>query len=664
MKMMSGRTLILTLILFFPGLVTMTQTKVEINYQPLIPQVLLPDGTPFAGWDDITRYSRTYHVSRNNPGASDENEGTDEHPFLTISHAAQVVKPGERVCIHSGIYRELVRPRFSGEGPDRMIAYEAAPGEQVIISGSREVKTKWVLSVDPNDSANVARQKSSKEVLSAGNIFSKDIWMTTLPDDLFENGYFPLRIPNTTEEEFKLMDWATRWIGRPPYSLSRCLLFQEGRRMSQLSEYEDLVRLPGSCWVAPDGKTIHIHAFGKANPNSQFFEIGVQEHIIQPHSIGLGFIRVSGLILEHCANGFLRSGVGALFTMGGHHWIIEGNTVRHMNSLGIEIGSSAYERRDPRNPRTLERQEQQAPQVMNLNRGHHIVRQNNVSHCGTAGIRGLGVEYSLVEKNDIFDCGWQDAEFHYEVAGIKLLINRGTLVRNNYISHIQGGCGIWLDWDNRNSRVTRNVVYDITTAQGGIFIEASQVPNLVDNNILWNINGEGIYLCDTDNAIVVHNILGNVSEEQVVAKVKTDRSLGGRSLTSTGNQIVNNIFVNQGKPILSEDPGNITDYNVYIATLTGKKTIKDPGVHSVAIQGDITFDGVSLLLFRESGSRLPVVPLLKNCESDFFNIERTKNQNIAGPFQGMVNPVTLKLFDGPELQRHEFNRAIIKNKIF
>jgi len=29
--------------------------------------------------------------------------------------------------------------------------------------------------------------------------------------------------------------------------------------------------------------------------------------------------------------------------------------------------------------------------------------------------------------------GWQDAEFHWEVAGIKLLGASGTLVKNNYI---------------------------------------------------------------------------------------------------------------------------------------------------------------------------------------------------------------------------------------
>src|SRR5208283_4647308 len=121
----------------------------EVHYQPAVPLALMPDGTPFLGWSDQTRYTRTYHVSRNNPQASDDNDGTEAHPFRTINHAAQVVKPGERVWIHAGVYREMVRPRLSGEGPDRMIAYEAAPGEQVILRGSRVLATKWNLAIDP-----------------------------------------------------------------------------------------------------------------------------------------------------------------------------------------------------------------------------------------------------------------------------------------------------------------------------------------------------------------------------------------------------------------------------------------------------------------------------------------------------------------------------------
>lgn len=290
--------------------------------------------------------------------------------------------------------------------------------------------------------------------------------MTTVPETLFDEGYNPFAMPNATNEEIDLMPWALNWKGRLPYTLTRGLLFQEGRRLQQLASYEDLVRLPGSYWVASDGLTVHVHALGSGDPNGKPFEAAVQPHIFKPQGPGFGFVRVSGLTLEHCANSFLRTGVGALYTMGGHHWVIERNTVRHVNSVGIEIGFAIYERGDKRYTRRTD-----------ANLGHTIVRHNRIYGCGTAGIRGLTNNNALVENNRITDCAWQDAEYHWETAGIKLLINTGTLVRNNEIARIEGGSGIWLDWANKNSRVTGNVIREISTEQGGIFVEASQEPN-------------------------------------------------------------------------------------------------------------------------------------------------------------------------------------------
>jgi len=597
----------------------------QVNYRPLEPEVIMPDGTPFLSWSDQTHYTRTYHVNHNHPRASDDNPGTEERPFRTISHAAQVVKAGERVSIHAGVYRELVRPRFCGEGPDRMIAYEAAPGEQVILKGSRILDTHWERSIDPHDvrpGGGVSR-----------NIYSKRLWMTTLPDSLFENGYFAFRTPNAGNEELDLMSWALRWKGRIPYSLPRGMLFQDGRRMSQLATYEDLVRLPGSYWVAPDGKTVHIHAFDSVDPNGKLFEAAVQPHIIQPETPGLGFIRVSGLILEQCANGLPRVGVGALYNMGGHHWIIERNTVRHVNSVGIEVGYRTFESGDKR----------AAPRA-DPDLGHMIVRRNRIYDCGTAGIRGLNVSHALVEDNDISDCGWQDAEFHWEVAGIKLLVNRGTLVRNNHIARLLASCGIWLDWDNQNSRVTGNVIHDVQTVQGAIFIEASPQPNLVDNNVIWNIDGQGVRAADTDNLVIVHNLFGLIAEDLVFAGVATDRSIRGRKLTSTGNRVVNNIFVDVKKPIASGDPSNVADYNAYVWTRNDtSRQVKDPGQHSVSLAGDVQFDGRELLLTWKPAQPLPLTPLVKGCPEDFFGRARSVENNVSGPFLGFSNVATVRL---------------------
>ena len=88
----------------------------DVQYVPLDPPVMLPDGSSFLTWSDQTRYTRTIHVSGNDPAASDENPGTAERPLRTINRAAELVRPGERVLIHSGVYREMVQPASRSRG--------------------------------------------------------------------------------------------------------------------------------------------------------------------------------------------------------------------------------------------------------------------------------------------------------------------------------------------------------------------------------------------------------------------------------------------------------------------------------------------------------------------------------------------------------------------
>ena len=96
--------------------------------------VLLPDGREFVSWERPLQFTRTYYVDNRNPRAADSNPGTVELPFLTINQAAQVLQPGERVVIMSGVYRERIDPARGGSGPDKMISYEAAPGANVVVT--------------------------------------------------------------------------------------------------------------------------------------------------------------------------------------------------------------------------------------------------------------------------------------------------------------------------------------------------------------------------------------------------------------------------------------------------------------------------------------------------------------------------------------------------
>jgi len=102
--------------------------------------VLLPDGHEFVSWEQPVNFAKTYFVDNRNPAASDSNPGTNERPFATINKAAQVLEPGERVIIRQGVYRERVTPLRGGTGPDKIISYEAEPGANVIVKGSRVVQ--------------------------------------------------------------------------------------------------------------------------------------------------------------------------------------------------------------------------------------------------------------------------------------------------------------------------------------------------------------------------------------------------------------------------------------------------------------------------------------------------------------------------------------------
>ena len=85
-----------------------------------------------------------YFVDQNNPQASDENPGTEDLPWKTINHAAEVLQAGDTVLVRGGVYNvgsspswstPAVTPSNSGT-PGNPITFKAYPGNQVTITTS------------------------------------------------------------------------------------------------------------------------------------------------------------------------------------------------------------------------------------------------------------------------------------------------------------------------------------------------------------------------------------------------------------------------------------------------------------------------------------------------------------------------------------------------
>ena len=73
---------------------------------------------------------------------NDASPGTPAAPLRTIQRGADIAQPGDTVTVHAGVYRERVNPPRGGESATKRIVYQAASGEQVVITGSEAVK-KW-----------------------------------------------------------------------------------------------------------------------------------------------------------------------------------------------------------------------------------------------------------------------------------------------------------------------------------------------------------------------------------------------------------------------------------------------------------------------------------------------------------------------------------------
>lgn len=81
-----------------------------------------------------TARAAVYVVDQAAPGAADSSAGTEQRPFQTVQHAADVVKPGDTVYVMAGRYRERVTVHSSGAA-GQPITFQSVPRHAAIVEG-------------------------------------------------------------------------------------------------------------------------------------------------------------------------------------------------------------------------------------------------------------------------------------------------------------------------------------------------------------------------------------------------------------------------------------------------------------------------------------------------------------------------------------------------
>ena len=483
---------------------------------------------------------REYHVAVT---GCDSNSGTKDQPFRTISRAASLAMPGDRVIVHEGEYREWVKPAQGGTGSVSRITYEAAEGERVVIKGSERI-TSW----EPVEGS---------------------VWKAVLPNSFFGTynpyqevlggDWFIYPADNSLHTGDVYLNGKSFYEAKSLDEVKNPVIRTEGVNPPWMKHPEAILQPEDTVfqWYAEtDRDTTVIYAnFQGANPNEELTEINVRKCCFYPEKTGINYITVRGFEMAQAACPWTPPTAdqpGLLGTNWSKGWIIENNRIHDARCSGISIGKEASTghnlcTRTHRKPGYQYQMEAvfRARQIgwSKETIGSHVIRNNEIYDCGQNGIVGhMGCVFSEIAHNHIYNIAVKHEYFGYEIGGIKLHAAIDVQIYHNNIHNCT--LGTWLDWQAQGTRVSKNLYY---ANDRDLMVEVTHGPYLVDNNIFAsdynfdNIAQGGAYL---------HNLCcGTMRREDVLDRSTpyhfphTTEVAGTTVVYSGDDRIFQNIFL-------------------------------------------------------------------------------------------------------------------------
>jgi len=451
----------------------------------------------------------TYHVAKN---GKDTNNGTYESPFLTIGAAASVALPGDTVTVHAGEYREWVKPKEGGLSNNRRVTYQAAEGETAVIKGSERVEN-WEKVEDTVWKAvlqNAIFGDFNPYVETVGGDWLLEPWEKPAHlGDVYLNGmsfyeaYSLDAVKNPKVRDTVVDNWTNETVPIKNKEQTKYLWFAE---------------------VDEKNTTIYANFHG-ADPNKELVEVNVRRSCFYPVKTGVNYITVRGFEMAHAASPWTPPTAdqpGLIGPNWAKGWIIENNTIHDAKCSAISIGKEeSTGHNDRSNRKDKPGYQYQLESVFKAAKigwskekiGSHIIRNNVIYDCGQNGIVGhMGCVFSEIYDNHIYNIAIKREFYGHEIAGIKLHAPIDVYIHQNHIHDCS--LGIWLDWQNQGTRISKNLLYDNNR---DLFVEVSHGPTLVDYNVLGSKNA---LVNDAQGVAYVHNLFAGGFE----LRFSTDRA--------------------------------------------------------------------------------------------------------------------------------------------
>ena len=409
----------------------------------------------------------------------DDAEGTQAHPFRTISKAAKIVETGDKVIVHEGEYREWVKPEHSGYSNISRITYEAAKGEKVVIKGSERIQgwepltgTVWKRII-PNTF--FGEFNPYQEILS-GDWLMYEPGVSRHPGEVYLNGqsfYEANSLDEVHNPVIRTGVKGLRWF-----------------KTDELILHPEQTIYRWFCETNSETTTIYANFHG-ADPNKELVEINVRKCCFYPLKSGLNYITVHGFEMAQAASPWAPPTAdqpGLLGVNWSKGWIIENNVIHDAKCSAISIGKEASTGHNLCSRRHQKPGYQYQMEAVfraiqigwsKEKIGSHIIRNNVIYDCGQNGIVGhMGGAFSEICNNHIYNIAVKHEFFGYEIAGIKLHAALDVKIHHNRIHNTT--LGTWLDWQAQGVRVTNNLYYNNDC---DLMVEVTHGPYLVDNNI-------------------------------------------------------------------------------------------------------------------------------------------------------------------------------------
>ena len=441
-----------------------------------------------------------YYVNCNGAYRGD---GSKEHPFRTITEAANIALPGDEVIVAPGVYREYVDPKNAGTETAR-ITYRSEVIGGAVITGAEPVKN-W-----GQYDGNVYVARIPNAIFGAYNPYK-----TLVYGDWFVATYIAhtgeVYLNNKSLYEVTSLD---KVLDPEVYYKSWDPDFTIYTWYTEQDEEKD--------------ETIIYANFQGKNPNEENVEINVRRNGFYPSKEGVGFITLSGFVVNKAATqwapptAYQEGMVGPHWSKG---WIIEDCEIADSKCSGISLGKYKQPNNDNKwskwkfkDGTQTERDNICQAQIEGWTKeriGSHIIRRCNIHDCGQTGIVGhLGGVFSIIENNHIHHINNKQNLAGAEIGGIKMHAAIDVIIRGNHFHHCTRG--LWLDWQAQGTRVSGNLFHDNTYISENftygdnidigedIFIEVSHGPTLLDNNIL--LSDYAVKL-PTQGVAMVHNLI-------------------------------------------------------------------------------------------------------------------------------------------------------------